>query len=130
MKLIIKKIMIIIIIMIFNLECTSSHPKDNSCELSLQSDKTIFLNYHGYHGNGGRIFYHKCTTTHPKSIQMKFHYNIFYLSWLPWQSSRVTVNIIIIIIIIIITIIIIIIIKFIINGVKPCLGDILNMSEI
>jgi hypothetical protein len=32
-------IIIIIIIMIFNLECTSSHPKDHSCEVSLQSDK-------------------------------------------------------------------------------------------
>ena len=28
-----------IIIMIFNLECTSSNPKDHSCEVSLQSDK-------------------------------------------------------------------------------------------
>ena len=30
--------------------------------------KTTFLNFHGYDGNGGhfKIFYHKCTTTHPK----------------------------------------------------------------
>ena len=32
-------IIIIMIIMIFNLECTSSNPKDHSCEVSLQSDK-------------------------------------------------------------------------------------------
>ena len=95
--------------MIFNLECTSLHPKDHSCEVSLQSDKNnIFFKFHGYHGNGGHfeICYHKCTTTHPKNIHMKFHYNqaktFFYLSWLPWQSSRVTVNIIIITIIMII----------------------------
>jgi hypothetical protein len=95
--------------MIFNLECTSSHPKDHSCEVSLQSDKNnIFSNSHGYHGNGGHfeICYHKCTTTHPKNIHMKFHYNqtktFFYLSWLSWKSSRVTVNIIIIITIMII----------------------------
>jgi hypothetical protein len=65
--------------------------------------KTTFLSFHGYDGNGGhfKIFYHKCTTTHPKNIHMKFHYNrtktFFYLSWLPWQSSLVTVNMIIII---------------------------------
>ena len=37
----------------FDPEWTSSHPKDHSCEVSLQSDKAYPLNIHGYPGNGG-----------------------------------------------------------------------------
>ena len=34
-------------------KCTTTHPNDHSCEISLQSD--IFFNSHGYHGNGGHF---------------------------------------------------------------------------
>jgi hypothetical protein len=34
--------------------CASAHPKDHSCEVSLQSDQKHFSStFHGYHGNGG-----------------------------------------------------------------------------
>jgi hypothetical protein len=85
----------------FNLECTSSHPKDHSVKLHYNQIKKICFNCYCYHGNCGILkhFYPKFTTTHPKNIPMKLHYNraktFFNLSWLPWQRrphSRVAVK--------------------------------------
>ena len=39
------------ILKIANHECTTTHAKDHSCEVSLQSDQ----NFHGNHGNGGLV---------------------------------------------------------------------------
>ena len=47
------------ILIIFNLECTSAHHKDNSCEVLLKSHQILFLIF-SYHGNGGHI--EKCQT--------------------------------------------------------------------
>ena len=68
---------IIMFITIFNLECTSTHPMDNSCEFI-----TIGLNKYALTLMVTmaivailKICIPKLTTTHPKNIPMKFHYN-------------------------------------------------------
>ena len=97
--------------MIFNLECTSSNPKDHSCEVSLQSDKNnIFSTFMLIMAMVAILKYlslmHNYTSLkHSYEVSLQSDQNVFfYLSWLSWQSSRVTVNIIIIIITIMIII--------------------------
>jgi hypothetical protein len=43
------------ILKITNHKCTYTHPKDHSCEVSLQSNQNLFSNFHGNHGNGGLV---------------------------------------------------------------------------
>jgi hypothetical protein len=72
---------------------TSAHPKDNSCEVSLQWDQNICLTFMVIMATAAflKTSNPKCTSTHPKDhscdvqLQSDNNIKIFTLSWLPWK---------------------------------------------
>ena len=73
-------------------KCTTTHPNDHSCEVSLQSDTKYILTFMVTMATVVilKMSNPKCSsihhTDHSCEVSLQSDKKLFYISWLPWQQ--------------------------------------------